>query len=170
MNVIKRSGREEHFDRAKIFNAIMAAFNETYDVKDSKENINKARAITEKLKTRYKKRNRAISVEEIQDDVEIELFRADEFRTARNYIRYRYAHEYMRNDTVLDNKILALVDGVNEEVIQENSNKNPIMLSTQRDYVAGEVSRDMTNRLLLPQDIQQAHDEGLIHFHESIVA
>lgn len=167
MIVMKRDGREEAFTRSKIQAAVLAALEETYGTKSSKRNVELSKTIAERLAGRYKKRNRAISVEEIQDDVEVELMKEGEYKTARNYIRYRYSHEFMRNSSSLDNKILALVDGVNEEVIQENSNKNPLVLSTQRDYIAGETSRDITNRLLLPDEISQAHNEGIIHFHDT---
>ena len=89
------------------------------------------------------------------------------FDLAKAYIKYRYEHELLRNASTLDGKILSIADGVNETVIQENSNKNPTILSVQRDYIAGEVSRDVTNRQLLPDEIRQAHDEGIIHFHDS---
>lgn len=103
----------------------------------------------------------------IQDDVETELMKEQTFDVAKAYIRYRHEHELMRNGGVIDGKILTIVDDVNEEVIQENSNKNPTILSTQRDYIAGEVSRDISNRLLIPEDIRKAHEEGIIHFHDS---
>lgn len=112
-------------------------------------------------------RNRTISVEEIQDDVELELMKEGEFAVAKAYVKYRYEHELMRSASTLDGKILSITDNVNEAVIQENSNKNPTILSTQRDYIAGEVSRDITSRLLLPEEIRKAHDEGIIHFHDS---
>ena len=170
MIVIKRDGRETLFDRSKITSAIMRAFDEVsqfHSVGDKRRISNK---ISDRLKQRYKKRCRAISVEEIQDDVEIELMKEEEYEVARAYIRYRNEHALGRSNSDLDKKILTLCDGVNEVVIQENSNKNPILFSTQRDYIAGEVSRDITNRLLLPKDIAEAHEEGIIHFHEYIVA
>ena len=108
-----------------------------------------------------------MAVEEIQDDVETELMKEGYFTVAKCYIKYRYEHELMRGSNSMDGKILSLVDNVNESVIQENSNKNPAILSTQRDYIAGEISRDITNRKLLPEDIRKAHEEGLIHFHDA---
>lgn len=109
----------------------------------------------------------AISVEEIQDDIETELMKEQAFDIAKAYITYRYEHALLRNSNSLDSKIMTIVNGVNEEIIQENSNKNPTINSTQRDYIAGEVSRDLTRKLLLPDDIRQAHDDGIIHFHDS---
>lgn len=126
-----------------------------------------ATVITNRLDSRYRKRKRAISVEEIQDDIETELMKEQAFDIAKAYVRYRYQHEINRNGSSIERKILTIVDGVNEEVIQENSNKNPTILSTQRDYMAGEVSREITNNTLLPKDILNAHEKGLIHFHDS---
>ena len=171
MVVIKRDGREVNFEKCKIFNAIMAAFKDVEQsgllhIPEDKEN-EIATLITSRLHSRYKKRNRAVSVEEIQDDVETELMKEGVYAVAKAYIKYRYEHELLRNATSLDGKILSIADNTNELVIQENSNKNPTILSTQRDYIAGEVSRDITNRLLLPEEITKAHDEGLIHFHDS---
>lgn len=167
MVVIKRDGREVNFDKSKIYNAVLRAFEETEKVcaVGDKEDI--SQKIACRLYSRYKRRNRTISVEEIQDDVETELMKEGEYVVAKAYIRYRYEHELLRNASSLDGKILAIADGVNETVIQENSNKNPTILSVQRDYIAGEVSRDVTNRQLLPEDIRRAHDEGIIHFHDS---
>lgn len=166
MVVIKRDGREALFDKRKIYNAIIKAFTEvskTHPVEDAEGT---ASAIVSRLQSRYRKRNRAISVEEIQDDVETELMRANAYEVAKAYIKYRYEHEVLRNNNRTDGLILSLVDGVNETVKQENSNKNPAILSTQRDYIAGEVSRDITRRRLLPEDISKAHEEGIIHFHD----
>ena len=167
MVVIKRDGREVIFDKAKIANAITKAFTEVekLNIVGDKDEISKK--ISARLYHRYQRRNRAISVEEIQDDVETELMKEGEFVVAKAYIKYRYEHELLRNASSLDGKILSIADNVNEQVIQENSNKNPTILSTQRDYIAGEVSRDITDRLLMPEDIKQAHEEGIIHFHDS---
>lgn len=167
MVVIKRDGREVNFDKSKIYSAVFRAFEEVekFNAVGDKEGV--SQKITNRLYSRYKRRNRTISVEEIQDDVETELMKEGEYIVAKAYIKYRYEHEQLRNASTLDGKILAIADGVNEEVIQENSNKNPTILSVQRDYIAGEVSRDVTNRQLLPDDIRQAHDEGIIHFHDS---
>ena len=167
MNVIKRDGREAPFEREKIRAAILGAYSDieqTHAVENGEEVAEK---ITARLASRYRKRNRQTAVEEIQDDVETELMKEGEYEAAKAYIRYRYEHELLREENTLDGKIISLVDGVNEVVKQENSNKNPAILSTQRDYIAGELSRDMTARLLLPEDIRKAHEEGIIHFHDA---
>ena len=164
MIVMKRNGQEDQYTKTKIHNAIDKAVKEVMHGKD----VNHiADTITNRLDSRYRKRKRAISVEEIQDDVETELMKEGAYEVAKAYIRYRHEHELMRNGSVVDGKILTIVDGVNEEVIQENSNKNPTILSTQRDYIAGEVSKDISNRVLVPEDIRKAHEDGLIHFHDS---
>lgn len=167
MVVIKRDGREVNFDKTKIYNAIMKACIEVDKAHpvDNKEEL--AKTISSDLCTIYQKMNRALSVEDIQDDVETELMNHGEFVVAKAYIKYRYEHELMRNSSILDSKILAIADNVNETAIQENSNKNPTILSTQRDYIAGEISRDISSRKLFPEDIVQAHKEGLIHLHDT---
>lgn len=167
MIVIKRDGREVDFDKSKITSAILRAFTEVEKLAAVGNKNEVSERITDCLCHRYQRRNRTISVEEIQDDVEIELMKEGEYLVARAYIKYRYEHELLRNASTLDGKILSIVDNVNEDVIQENSNKNPTILSTQRDYIAGEVSRDITDRLLLPDDIKRAHEDGIIHFHDS---
>ena len=167
MVVIKRDGREADFDKGKIANAILKAFTEVEKLSAVGDKNEVPKKISTRLYNRYQRRNRAISVEEIQDDVETELMKEGEFVVAKAYIKYRYEHELLRNASSLDGKILSIADNVNETVIQENSNKNPTILSTQRDYIAGEVSRDITDRLLMPDDIKQAHEEGVIHFHDS---
>ena len=164
MIVMKRDGREDHYSKTKIFNAIDKAVKE---VTHGEGDESLATKITTRLESRYRKRNRAISVEEIQDDIETELMKEQAFDIAKAYITYRYEHALLRNSNSLDGKIMTIVNGVNEEIIQENSNKNPTINSTQRDYIAGEVSRDLTRKLLLPDDIRQAHDDGIIHFHDS---
>ena len=164
MIVMKRDGREDHYSKTKIFNAISKAVKE---VTHGEGDESLATKITTRLESRYRKRNRAISVEEIQDDIETELMKEQAFDIAKAYITYRYEHALLRNSNSLDGKIMTIVNGVNEEIIQENSNKNPTINSTQRDYIAGEVSRDLTRKLLLPDDIRQAHDDGIIHFHDS---
>lgn len=164
MIVMKRNGQEDQYTKSKIHNAIDKAVN---DVMDGGDSSSLADIITNRLDARYRKRKRTLSVEEIQDDVETELMKEQAYEVAKAYIRYRHEHELMRNGSVIDGKIMSIVDGVNEEVIQENSNKNPTILSTQRDYIAGEVSKEISNRLLIPEDIRKAHDEGLIHFHDS---
>ena len=167
MVVIKRDGREADFDKGKIANAILKAFTEVEKLSAVGDKNEVPKKISTRLYNHYQRRNRAISVEEIQDDVETELMKEGEFVVAKAYIKYRYEHELLRNASSLDGKILSIADNVNETVIQENSNKNPTILSTQRDYIAGEVSRDITDRLLMPDDIKQAHEEGVIHFHDS---
>nr|DAT50055.1 MAG TPA: anaerobic ribonucleoside triphosphate reductase [Caudoviricetes sp.] len=124
-------------------------------------------AIASELYNKFKLENHAIDVESIQDCIEDTLMQRGYFDTAKEYIRYRYERQLNRNGNTTDGKILSLVDGVNESVIQENSNKNPTINSTQRDYMAGEVSRDISNRLLLPKEIMEAHEAGIIHFHDS---
>jgi ribonucleoside-triphosphate reductase len=124
-------------------------------------------AIASELYNRFKLENHAIDVESIQDCIEDTLMQRGYFDTAKEYIRYRYERQLNRNGNTTDGKILSLVDGVNESVIQENSNKNPTINSTQRDYMAGEVSRDISNRLLLPKEIMEAHEAGILHFHDS---
>ena len=124
-------------------------------------------AIASELYNRFKLENHAIDVESIQDCIEDTLMQRGYFDTAKEYIRYRYERQLNRNGNTTDGKILSLVDGVNENVIQENSNKNPTINSTQRDYMAGEVSRDISNRLLLPKEIMEAHEAGILHFHDS---
>lgn len=167
MIVIKRDGREVDFDKSKIFNAVYKAVIEVDKIIPQKDKETLASDIANKLQKKYNKLNRAITVEDIQDDVETELMKSGAYEIAKAYITYRYEHNMIRKANSTDGKILSLVDNVNESVIQENSNKNPAILSTQRDYIAGEVSRDITNRLLLPKDIQDAHDEGIIHFHDA---
>lgn len=167
MNVIKRDGQEVSFDKSKISHAITKAFDEVEKLNLVGNKAEISKKITDRLYRRYQRRNRAISVEEIQDDVETELMKEGEYVVAKAYIKYRYEHELLRHAYSLDSKILSIADNVNETVIQENSNKNPTILSVQRDYIAGEVSRDVTNRQLLSDEIRQAHDEGIIHFHDS---
>lgn len=167
MIVIKRDGREVDFDKSKIFNAIFKAFVEVEKLTPCGDKEKIASDIATRLHDRYEALHRTMSVEEIQDDVEIELMRAGAFPVAKAYIKYRYEHELQRNSTGLYAKVLSIANNVNEEVIQENSNKNPTIISTQRDYIAGEISREITNRVLLPKEITKAHEEGIIHFHDS---
>ena len=167
MNVIKRDGREVEFDKSKIFDAIYKAMLEVDKVIPQEHMVENASEIANKLEAKYSRMRRALTVEEIQDDVEKCLMRARLYDVAKAYITYRYEHAKLRNASSTDGKILSIVDNVNETVIQENSNKNPAILSTQRDYIAGEVSRDISTRLLLPPEIAKAHDEGIIHFHDA---
>lgn len=167
MVVIKRDGREVNFDKSKIRDAAYRALCEVDHLHPIENKENLAERLANRLALRYKRLHRAISVEEIQDDVETELMEEGVYAVAKAYIKYRYEHELLRNASTLDGKVLSIADNVNETVIQENSNKNPAILSTQRDYIAGELSRDITNRLLLPEEITKAHEEGIIHFHDS---
>ena len=162
MNVIKRSGKEVTFDLDKIVNVLTLADSEYGELTPEKISD-----IVNKVWNKCKKLDRAINVEEIQDMVEDELIRINAFKVAKHYIKYRYQKELERRQNTTDAKIITTVNLENEEVKQENSNKNPIIISTQRDYVAGLVSRDITERYLLPEEITKAHNEGIIHFHDS---
>ena len=163
MKVIKRDGREVSFERNKIINAINKAVAET------EENITKdnLQTIVNRLYERYRKRGYAISVEDIQDDIETELMKGKYFKTAQKYIRYRHKRELIRNSSSIEENVLTLVNLENETIKQENSNKNPTIVSVQRDYIAGEVSKDITNNRLLPKDIVEAHNNGILHFHDA---
>lgn len=164
MKVIKRNGQEVDFDKNKIKNAITLANNEIdkrYNLKDKEINN-----IVENIETATELLNRSVNVEEIQNAVERELMHSTSPEVARAYIRYRYDREKARKGNTTDGTVLSLVECQNEEVKQENSNKNPTIIPTQRDYIAGEVSRDLSRRLLLPKEIVEAHDNGIIHFHD----
>lgn len=167
MNVIKRDGREVNFDKSKIVTAIHKASEETKANGKKPVPDDEIESIASQLYNKFKLENTAIDVENIQDCIEDMLMQNGYFDTAKEYIRYRYKRQLYRNGNTTDGKILSLVDGANEVVIQENSNKNPSINSTQRDYIAGEVSRDICNRMLLPKDIVEAHEQGIIHFHDS---
>ena len=167
MVVIKRDGREVNFDKTKIRDAAYRALCEVDHLHPIENKENMAERLANRLAFRYKGLHRAISVEEIQDDVETELMEEGVYAVAKAYIKYRYEHELMRNASTLDGKVLSIADNVNETVIQENSNKNPTVNSVQRDYMAGEVSKDITRRFLLAPDIVEAHEKGLIHFHDA---
>ena len=165
MKLIKRNGSEAIFDSEKIYSAVMkanAAVAEADRIKDSE-----ARKITDKVVKKCEKLGRAVSVEEVQDMVEREIMALGAFTLAKTYITYRYTRELVRKSNTTDDKIISLIECNNEEVKQENSNKNPTVNSVQRDYMAGEVSKDLTRRILLPADIIKAHEEGLIHFHDA---
>ncbi|MBQ4575181.1 MAG: anaerobic ribonucleoside-triphosphate reductase [Clostridia bacterium] len=165
MKIIKRNGAEENFDEKKIAIAITKA-NESVADADRMTDL-QIRRITESVVISCEALGRAPSVEEIQDLVEKKIMAHGAFEVAKNYITYRYTRSLVRKSNTTDDKILSLIECNNEEVKQENSNKNPVVNSTQRDYMAGEVSRDITNRILLPKDIVDAHNEGIIHFHDS---
>ena len=165
MKIIKRNGKEVQFDELKISAAIEAANKEVVETdRLSAEDIDN---MTNNVKYRCEKMNRALSVEEIQNLVEDEIMKLNAFAVARKYITYRYKRALVRKANTTDEQILSLIECDNEEVKQENSNKNPTVNSVQRDYMAGEVSKDITKRLLLPDDIVKAHEEGIIHFHDS---
>ena len=166
MNVIKRNGQEVQFEEDKIYNAIWKA-NESVDNENLRLSENQIKVVVEKVRNDCNKIMRAVSVEEIQDFVEEHIMEEGAYKVAKNYITYRYRHELVRKSNSTDKQILTLIEGANEEVKQENSNKNPTVVSVQRDYMAGEVSKDITNRFLLPEDIVKAHNEGLIHFHDA---
>ena len=168
MKVIKRNGAEVDFSREKIYKAIKSANEEvrSFDEKDAASDAT-INTIATRLYERCRKRTRATSVEEIQDMIETELMKEHAYETAKRYIRYRYWRSQVRQRNTTDDQILALIENDNEEVKQENSNKNPAVVSVQRDYMAGEVSKDLTKRFLLPADVMKAHEEGLIHFHDA---
>ena len=165
MKLIKRNGAEVIFDREKIVAAIIKA-NEAVD-EDERITLGKINKIAANVENKCEKLGRAVNVEEVQDLVENELMRAGAFILARAYITYRYKRALIRRTNTTDDQILSLIECNNEEVKQENSNKNPTVNSVQRDYMAGEISKDITRRILLPEDIVKAHEEGLIHFHDS---
>ena len=164
-NVIKRNGQEVPFEIDKIVNAIRKANAEV----DRLHQLNEYQivAISDKIALEIGAMPHAAGVEEIQDMVERGIMEMRGYEVAQKYVRYRYKREIARKSNTTDNGILALINQVNEEVNQENSNKNPAINSTQRDYMAGEVSKDLTRRVLLPEDIVRAHEEGVIHFHDS---
>ena len=168
MKVIKRNGVEDNFLRSKIVSAISRANDEMrgIDIKEtiSDETIN---TIASKLYDRCRKRGRAVSVEEIQSMVETELMKCGAYELAKLYIKHRYSREQLRRQNTTDAQILSLLENNNEDVKQENSNKNPTVVSVQRDYMAGEASKDITKRYLLPQDVVKAHEQGIIHFHDA---
>ena len=164
MKIIKRNGAEESFDTLKIVNAVQKACNATENAYLAPEQLTD---IADYVEYKCNKLGRAVSVEEIQDMVENQLMAIGAFSIAKNYVRYRYDRSLVRRANTTDNRILSLIECNNEEVMQENSNKNPTVNSVQRDYMAGEVSKDLTRRLLLPEDIVEADKQGIIHFHDS---
>ena len=165
MKIIKRSGSEAVYDSNKIIAAVQKANASVIDYeKLSDEQI---KEIADNVETACENMKRSPSVEEIQDMVENQLMNKRAFTVARNYITYRYKRALVRKSNSTDQQILSLLECNNEEVKQENSNKNPTVNSVQRDYMAGEVSKDITKRFLLPEDIVEAHEKGLIHFHDA---
>ncbi len=165
MKVIKRNGTEVSFDITKILSAITRA-NESIDA-EKRMTSTQVRRIAESVELACQELGRSPSVEEIQDLVEYQIMAHGAFEVAKNYVTYRYTRSLVRRSNTTDDRILSLIECCNEEAKQENSNKNPVVNSTQRDYMAGEVSRDLSERLLLPADIVEAHQEGIIHFHDS---
>ena len=165
MKIIKRNGAEVPFDITKISNAIKAANAEVTDADKLTERQVEYASLN--VEDACKAAGHTVSVEEIQDLVEDEIMALDKYEVARRYIIYRYVQSLKRQSNTTDDKILALIECNNEEVKQENSNKNPTVNSVQRDYMAGEVSKDLTMRMLLPKDVVEAHNEGIIHFHDS---
>ena len=165
MKVIKRNGTEVSFDITKILSAITRA-NESIDA-EKRMTATQVRRIAESVELACQELGRSPSVEEIQDLVEYQIMAHGAFEVAKNYVTYRYTRSLVRRSNTTDDRILSLIECCNEEAKQENSNKNPVVNSTQRDYMAGEVSRDLSERLLLPKEIVEAHQEGIIHFHDS---
>ena len=164
-NVIKRNGEEVHFNSQKIVNAVHKA-NEEVD-RLHQMNDYQIRAIADSIAHKVQESTHAVNVEDIQDMVETGIMAMRGYEVAQKYVRYRYKRELTRKSNTTDNGILSLLDNINEEVNQENSNKNPVINSTQRDYMAGEVSKDPSRRVLLPEKIVRAHEEGIIHFHDT---
>ena len=163
--VIKRNGEEVDFHLEKIINAIKAANKEVDKIHQMNEY--QIIAIADNIALKVRDFTHAVNVEDIQDMVETGIMEMRGYEVAQKYVRYRYKRELTRKSNTTDNGILSLLDNINEEVNQENSNKNPVINSTQRDYMAGEVSKDLTKRVLLPEEIVRAHEEGIIHFHDS---
>lgn len=164
MNVIKRSGEEVLFNVQKIFNAISKANQATLHTPMTDADI---QDIADSVTAKCQALKRSANVEEIQDMVEAELMQKQFFSVAHNYITYRYERALVRKANSTDQQIMSLLERQNEEVKQENSNKNPLVNSVQRDYMAGEVSKDITKRFLLPPEISEAHEKGIIHFHDA---
>lgn len=164
MKIIKRNGSEATFDVEKIIVAVSKA-NAACDKKELSQS--QIEDIAEFIEFKINKAHRAMSVEEIQDMVEDQIMAQGAFEVARRYVKYRYTRSLIRKANTTDNQILSLIECNNEEVKQENSNKNPTVNSVQRDYMAGEVSKDITKRILLPQDVVEAHEAGIIHFHDA---
>ncbi len=164
-NVIKRSGEEVLFDKTKIENAVRKANNSVEKIHQL--NDYQIMAVADTIEKQAAESSHALNVEDIQDLVETGIMEMRGYEVAQRYVRYRYKREISRKTNTTDNSILSLLDQINENAKQENSNKNPTINSTQRDYMAGEVSRDLTMRVLLPEDIVQAHEQGIIHFHDA---
>lgn len=160
--VIKRNGVEVSFEKEKILNAVIKANDEVKNI--HKLNEFQIEAIADNVCSQVQEQMHAIHVEDIQNIVETAIMEMRGYEVAQKYVRYRYKRELARKANTTDNEILSLLEHINEEVKQENSNKNPIINSTQRDYMAGEVSKDLTMRVLLPEEIVKAHQEGIYSF------
>ena len=165
VNVIKRNGEEVPFNLLKIINAIQGANAEVDPIYQMNEY--QIQAVADNVAARISEMTHAVHVEDIQDLVETSIMEMRGYEVAQKYVRYRYKRELSRKSNTTDNGILSLIEHLNEEVNQENSNKNPVINSTQRDYMAGEVSKDLTTRILLPEEVVRAHEKGIIHFHDS---
>ena len=165
MKIIKRSGIEVGFDKSKITEAISKANMEA--VESERLTEEQIEEITDKVEEICQSKTYTLNVEEIQDLVEDQIMAMRAFSVARKYITYRYKRALVRKSNSTDQQILTLIECNNEEIKQENSNKNPVVNSVQRDYMAGEISKDLTKRFLLPPDIVRAHEEGIIHFHDA---
>lgn len=168
MKIIKRNGTEVEFDPDKIANAIRKA-NASVSPADQLPEYG-IQKIAMSIEGKYASSKTPPTVENIQDEVIERIMEAGAHKLAHSYTVYRYEHELLRKANSTDARILTIVGGDNAEAKVENANKNPTIISTQRDYIAGEVSKDMSRRLLLPKEVTKAHDEGIIHFHEKIVA
>lgn len=164
IRIIKRSGEEVSFNIKKIINAISKARNEVIERDKISDNI--INKIAKEIESLCLSSTHTMNVEEIQDLVETKLMENNAYEIAKKYIRYRYEHELKRTKNTTDDNVLSLVENNNEEIKQENSNKNPTVISVQRDYIAGEVSKDITKRYLLPKDIIDANNVGIIYFHD----
>ena len=165
MKIIKRSGAEVTFDREKISSAIKKANVQVEEI--DRLTDNQITSIVDDIEIQCHKEGHALNVEDIQDLVENGIMANGAYKVAKLYITYRYRHQLIRKENTTDQQIISLLEENNEEVKQENSNKNPTVVSVQRDYMAGEVSKDITRRFLLDADISKAHEEGIIHFHDS---
>lgn len=166
MKIIKRNGAEVDFDPAKIIIALERA-NDSIETKSKRIGKKLIKLIADEISEDYINSKRTRNVEYIQDQIENKLIEYNAYAVAKEYITYRYKRDLSRKSSATDNKIMALIENTNEEIKQENSNKNPVIASTERDYIAGEVSKDITNRILLSGDIVQAHNKGIIHFHDA---
>ena len=165
MKVIKRNGAEVDFDPTKIERALERA-NDSIEIKSKRIGKRLIKLIAEEIAEAYINSKRTRNVEYIQDQIENKLIDYNAYAVAKEYITYRYKRTLARTSNTTDDKIMSLIEYDNEEVKQENSNKNPIIASTQRDYIAGEISKDITNRILLSDDIVEAHNQGILHFHD----